>query len=84
MTIIVHYDTNIDLVKTAVSHLSQVFECWKSKPVFIADMSDETGESELKLEMSYEDGTEFETEHAHEALSLAQAFIDGYVLGKTT
>lgn len=80
----VYYNGNDrQAVEEAIPHLNnKVFDCWKSVPTFTLGENEDLGlGDEFSLTIHYESpyGHEKETQHGHEALDLAQAFISGFI-----
>jgi hypothetical protein len=73
------------LIEEAIKHLPEVvFDCWHIIPTFKIDIDTGCDDDEFKFVMEYDDPKDDQNtvNHGHEAFSLAQAFISGWILAK--
>lgn len=74
------------IVEEAIKHLPEVvFDCWHIIPVFKVEIDEGLcDDDEFRFVMEYDDPKDDQNtvNNGHEAFSLAQAFISGWILAK--
>lgn len=72
-------------IEEAIEYLPEVvFDCWKIIPSFKIEIDDECDDDDFRFVMEYDDPNDDQdtVNNGHDALSLAQAFITGWLLAK--